>query len=467
MVAMVNDLLQRGTLKLSKDRRYLTYADGTPFFYLADTWWFGATGRMSWHDFKVLVAVRKRQGFTAVQIVVGYPPEIDPHSPDASNHGGWALSPDMSINHSYFAEVDKKIKYLVKQGIVPVIVGSWGYHIDLLGENAMTLLWKEIVTSYGKFPVIWCLCGEVDLMSPPSSVEPGKSTLSSIYSLIKKCLALFPPLVRLVRRIRHQGDSGVNSRLAKWSGVARSIKSHSSNLLMVHIFSRQSASELFHAPSWLDINTIQSGHTREGMEFMIRMARSSQKVNLPFINLEPWYEGILGDFGPADQRHAFWACILSGAKGHSYGANGIWQMSSTNDPFLTHWGISNWREAIKYAGAKQLGLAKKWLMKIPWWELVPAQQRLITSASLATLNQPILSEIKDSHLLIYLPLKRPRQSYKVGNFKRHKTYNVRYISPATMRTVSQENFTNQVSYTIRELSQQDSLVVISQKLPRM
>jgi hypothetical protein len=292
MVDMVNDLLRRGAPQLSKDRRYLTYADGTPFFYLADTWWFGATGRMSWTAFKLLVALRKRQGFTAVQIVVGYPPEIPVGSPHARNQGGWALNTDKSINYDYFVDVDRKIAYLVKNGIVPVIVGSWGYHLDIFGEVAITRLWKEIVARYSKYPVIWCLCGEVDLMSAPAVFGSNLPLRTYIYQLLKKCIAPFPFATKIVKSLKSHKGTPVSSRIEKWAKVAHMIKSLSANLLMVHIFSRQTSVELFNRPPWLDINTIQSGHTNDGLDFMIQSARSRQANKLPFINLEPRYQRI-------------------------------------------------------------------------------------------------------------------------------------------------------------------------------
>lgn len=465
---MINDLALHGKPRLSQTRRYLTYGDGTPFFYLADTWWFGATKRMPWRAFKQLADLRKRQGFTAIQIVVGYPPEIDPSSPHASNSGGWALSPDRSINHAYFVELDQKIKYLIELGIVPVIVGSWGYHIDLLGETAMVTIWQEIITRYGQYPTIWCLCGEVDLLAPP--VFSKSRSNRSVYQLIKSWLHNYPPIIKLIKTLRRSPRVELSSRLEKWSRIAELIKISSSNLLTVHLHSSQSAAELFKQPAWLDINTIQSGHNHDGLGFMIKSAQDGQPLNLPFINLEPWYEGILNDFGPSDQRHAFWACVLSGAKGHSYGAHGIWQMSSLNDPFLTHWGISDWEQASGYEGAKHLGLAKRWLMKIPWWDLIPAQHRLIESASRATLNQPILSEIKDVLTLVYLPIDHQKTSYKIIKFKTNVTYKVDYISPITLRTKYTEIFRNQKTCTLKGSSSQDWIILISQKpllLPRM
>ena len=41
-----NPLYRHGRLRVSADRRRLEHADGTPFFWLADTWWMGLTARL-------------------------------------------------------------------------------------------------------------------------------------------------------------------------------------------------------------------------------------------------------------------------------------------------------------------------------------------------------------------------------------------------------------------------------------
>ena len=62
-----NPLWRHGPLRRSSDGRYLEHADGTPFFWLADTWWMGFCRRLSWPgDFQALTADRVRKGFTAV-----------------------------------------------------------------------------------------------------------------------------------------------------------------------------------------------------------------------------------------------------------------------------------------------------------------------------------------------------------------------------------------------------------------
>ena len=73
---------------LSPEKTHLIYSDGTPFFYLADTWWFGMTKRLSDIKFLKLLELRKKQGFTAIQIILGVPPEITIDSREAENTAG-------------------------------------------------------------------------------------------------------------------------------------------------------------------------------------------------------------------------------------------------------------------------------------------------------------------------------------------------------------------------------------------
>jgi hypothetical protein len=72
-----NDLYKHGALRVSGDRRHFAHADGTPFFWLGDTWWMGLCRRLSWpDDFRALTADRVRKCFTVVQIVAGLYPDM-------------------------------------------------------------------------------------------------------------------------------------------------------------------------------------------------------------------------------------------------------------------------------------------------------------------------------------------------------------------------------------------------------
>lgn len=72
-----NPLLKHGSLKVAASRRTFEYEDGTPFFWLADTWWMGLCQRLKWpEDFQLLTADRVAKGFTLIQIVAGLYPDM-------------------------------------------------------------------------------------------------------------------------------------------------------------------------------------------------------------------------------------------------------------------------------------------------------------------------------------------------------------------------------------------------------
>lgn len=72
----------------------------------------------------------------------------------------------------------------------------------------------------------------------------------------------------------------------------------------------------------------------------------------------------------------FWVCVLSGARGHTYGANGIWQVNTREAPYgpSPHgmaWGHTPWQEAASLPGSRQVGLAKRLLARYEWWCFEP------------------------------------------------------------------------------------------------
>src|SRR5262249_52271138 len=119
-----NPLLQHGMLRVSANKRYLEHADGTPFFWLGDTWWTGLSDRLPWRGFQELTADRKAKGFTVVQITAGLVPpgELCPQDPGCANEGGAVWEPDFKrINPGYFDAADRRIQWLIDSGLVPEI----------------------------------------------------------------------------------------------------------------------------------------------------------------------------------------------------------------------------------------------------------------------------------------------------------------------------------------------------------
>ena len=160
-----NPLYLHGPLQASSNHRFLQYADGTPFFWLGDTWWMGLCNRLHWPDeFKSLAADRKQKGFNVIQIVAGLYPDMHPFDPRGANETGFPWNTNYtSIRPEYFNAADDRISYLVEQGFTPCIFGSWGHYISAMGIEKMEKHWRYLIARYGAWPVVWCAAGEANL----------------------------------------------------------------------------------------------------------------------------------------------------------------------------------------------------------------------------------------------------------------------------------------------------------------
>lgn len=83
---------------ISEDKRHFAHADGTPFFWLGDTWWKNQCKRMTWEGFQELAADRKKKGFSVIQIVCGPYPDEGPYEPSWENEGGMPYKTQVSFN---------------------------------------------------------------------------------------------------------------------------------------------------------------------------------------------------------------------------------------------------------------------------------------------------------------------------------------------------------------------------------
>ena len=157
-----NPLLSRGPVRVATGHRHFEHEDGTPFFWLADTWWMGLSKRLRWPaDFARLTADRVGKGFTVVQIVAGLYPDMPQFDPRGASEAGFPWAPDYArINPAYFDMADLRIQHLVDQGLAPCIVGCWGYYLPILGMARMKQHWRYLIARWGAHPAIWCLAGE-------------------------------------------------------------------------------------------------------------------------------------------------------------------------------------------------------------------------------------------------------------------------------------------------------------------
>ena len=85
--------------------------------FLADTCWYALTARMDKDLLLSFVEQRKAQGFTAIQLFVGVPPEIGPFNSNAESERGlpWQVE-NLVPNKKYLEMAREKIEAINKLG---------------------------------------------------------------------------------------------------------------------------------------------------------------------------------------------------------------------------------------------------------------------------------------------------------------------------------------------------------------
>lgn len=348
-----NPLFKHGAVHAAANRSHLEHEDGTPFFWLADTWWMSLTNRLQWpDDFQWLTQDRVAKGYTAIQVVAGLYPDMGPFDPRGANEGGQAWEPDFArINPEFFNVADRKIDWMVQSGLMPCMVGSWGYYLDFAGKENLRKHWEYLVARYAAYPVMWCAAGEANM--PYYQWDSFKDA-----SLKEQYMA------------RHK---------AEWTEMGAFIKSIDAFGRALTIHPTEYGHEMVEDASLLDLDMLQTGHS--GMltvDYTAKRIKDSvaRQPKTPVINSEVCYEGIGGTSLQDVQRMLFWNCVLNGACGHTYGANGIWQVNDEKLPYGASptgiaWGHSFWKEAAVMPGSGQVGLNKQLLTRYEWSKFTP------------------------------------------------------------------------------------------------
>ncbi len=374
-----NSLYRHGFVRVAEDKRHFAQADGTPFFWLGDTWWMGLTGRLTWPDgFQTLTADRVKKGFTVVQIVSGLYPDMPPFDPRGANEAGFPWTTEYaSINPAYFDMADLRIRHLADNGIVPCVVGCWGYFLPLMGVKKMKQHWRNIIARWGAYPVIWCLAGE----------------------------ATMPYYLSKTR------ETDAQTQKEGWTELARYVRATDAFAHPITIHPSRSARDCVTDPSVLDIDMMQTGHNdRLSIPTTISSIRKSleSEPKMPAVVGEVDYEGIQEASREEVQRFLFWSCLLSGAGGHTYGANGIWQVNTLAKPYglSPHghsWGNTPWEVAYQLPGSKQVGLGKALLQRYSWWKLQPDPDLIQPHWSEQDYWQPYAANIPGEAVIAFAP----------------------------------------------------------------
>lgn len=400
-----NPLLWHGRLRVAADRRHFEHADGAPFYWIGDTWWMGLTTRLDWpHGFQQLTRDRRAKGFNVIQIVAGPYPDMEAWDPRGCNEAGFPFTPGFaSINPAYYDHADLKIAYLVQNGLMPCIVGMWGYYLPQIGVERVKRFWRYLVARYGAYPVVWCICGEGTMPHYLSQTRQEDTAL------------------------QRKGWTEVMAFVRQVDGYR--------NLITIH--PTQYGREQVEDPSLMDFEMLQTGHgdlQSVGPTAQSVITAMGREPRMPVVNAEVNYEGILGRAWQNVVRLCFYASALHGTAGHTYGANGIWQASTPEQPYgpSPHgrcWGNTPWQEAMHLPGGRQVAWGGAFMRRFPWWQIERHPEWV---ASNRDTNDPyaiISVGISGRLRIIYVPMLWDPPV--VQGIEADRTYRAAYFDPVT------------------------------------
>lgn len=365
-----NTLYRRGFLKVSDDRRYLTYGDGTPFLWMGDTAW-AAPMRANEDEWTRYLADRRAKRFTLIQVA--------PASPIR-----WAGESDRDVtvpfhdqalmrsNPTFWQAFERRIQQANEAGFVVMLVGLME-PVNRYPESAAACLFARNIVArlFGNF-VIFSPSFDSNFM--PLADEVGRATRDAT-------------AVHLITQ-----HPGTPSR--------EPIPTYTMK---------------YYDQPYLDFAGVQSGHNQgnrercahHASEWMLHAYR--HQPHKPVINLEAMYDAQGGKAWQAvDARSHAWLSWLSGAKGYTYGAGDIPPKVPHGNGGLWKWGTDPekydyWEKALQWESASQMQYLHDFLAAIEWWRLEPAPE-LIRNQPEAWTRRMVLARIPGSdHAVAYLP----------------------------------------------------------------
>ncbi len=361
-----NPLYKNGMIKASSNNRYLTFANGKPFFYLADTFWFGIINctMQEWKDY---IDDRAKKNFNVVMVAPNTSFNLDIKTFDGISAqlysamtegevGGCKENADMERwNPEYYRMLDEKIRYANESGIIVLLNGLHTALINIRGKCVRVVY--DDVERYGEM-IAARYNGNYVIYSPSFDREDDAS---------------YDVLAEGIRKASARNLIGLHPNTPRES-------------LLMDGSEYSPTSKYFMEKPYSDVAFLQSGHNggnymkvcRRAIQWTIALYKNP-RVTKPVVNIEAWYENELkGGQICADHqvRMTAYQSLLSGSMGYGYGAAGIWNKGWDNLP--------EFYEALSFPATTQLSKLYEFLQTIEWWKLEPAMESIQNNPSYDT-----------------------------------------------------------------------------------
>lgn len=369
-------LLRHGPIRRAQDGLSLAHADGTPFFWLGDTAWNGVLKARP-DEWEQYLAVRREQGFTAVQAVLTQWRSF-PH--DAAGEMAFQGRESIVINPAFYQRLDDKVGAIAAHGLVPALVLIWantpkdpGYYLP---AEDMILLARYEVARYAAYRPVWLLGGDGEYRG--AAGEKWKATGRAVFGESGEQPVTMHP-------------GGIN-----WPG------------------------EDLRDEPWLTFHAYQSGHGDGDRD--LRWLQSGPPAATwmtqplkPVINQEPNYEAhlsyqkrqVFNDYHV--RRASYWSLLVTPTAGVTYGHHGIWPWMEERGVPADHDKSGQapvWHEALHADGAEQMRFLRQFFDGLAWWHLRPAVHLLRAQPGDADPNRfiAIAATAQGTEVVAYVPM---------------------------------------------------------------
>ncbi|NTV47028.1 MAG: DUF4038 domain-containing protein, partial [Chlorobiales bacterium] len=332
---------RRGMLKVNPSNpHFFAYADGTPFFWAADTWWQWSREGINLSTWKSLVDQRAAQGYNLGQVYVGgeqlLPPSTNPTPGDnfiLNSPSGNPTNANLDINH--FKNFDPFVAYANSKGITLWLTAFWSnpgspdgrYFSADFAKN----FYRYLLARYGAYNILFVLCG-----------EHYASQVSGYWDPIGNMFESEDPYKHLVSI--HTGSE-----------------------------SNTPTYNTLNDKAWMKFHQHQHGHTFDLPRLLSEVSGGWAK-NKPYVTTEITYQFGNSNFPENIIRAGAWISALSGAAGHTYGAGGIWEADVPEARSTCTWSSDPYETSIAYNGGAQFGYFARFFRSLEFSKLVPHQE---------------------------------------------------------------------------------------------
>lgn len=464
------DIYRHGFVTTTYGKKYMTYDDGTPFFYLGDTHW--SLGDETQEMVEIISQKRAEQGFTVIQSEpIGAKFELADGVSEADIAG--------------LKEYDAKFKTIADAGLVhanaeffypysmQVLIANMGGYSDLtlnvpidkknfetakdLSDGVKQYLEKLTrfwVARYGAYPVMWTLGQEVDNDFYTSDTShPDWNYINNPYKLVAEYIDKYDAYSHPLSA--HQEFSGGTAAYGSGKGLSEDLKSY--HKADPSAF-RNVAAHSWYAAQWSPSLTENSDHK-------VQKDYWYNSQGKPVVNYEGRYCYLwTKNFG---SRMQGWASYLSGMFGYGWGAHDTWSYLNVYDEDKdSDDGIdtitseekinATWQDALEYPCSYQVGYMKDFFTSFDWWNLIPRFDNKFYFRRDAGVYSYAASNSDNSEMVIYFYSfddetvgKKPNSNEfggtmtgKIGSLEPSTVYKYRWFNPITGEISEEQEFTS-------------------------